>query len=111
MDEFQLYSIDNKNIILKLSEVTMNGFLFKVKVEELRKETSVLFKDVIATIAFMSETNKVVLSFECEPKNKLLDITNNQAVIDYIYENSDSGIRRNTDLYYYSSAYKDDYED
>lgn len=110
MNKFELCSMDNKNIILKLGEVKMDGFLFRVKVEELIKESNILFKDEIATIAFTGQ-NKVVLSFKCEPRNKLLDITNNQDIIDYIYENSDSEIRRSTDLYYYSSTYKDNYEE
>ena len=64
MNKFELCSMDNKNIILKLGEVKMDGFLFRVKVEELIKESNILFKDEIATIAFTGQ-NKVVLSFKC----------------------------------------------
>lgn len=110
MNKFELCSIDNKNITLKLGEVKMDGSLLKVKVKELKKESNILFEDEIATVAFTGQ-DKVVLSFKCEPRNKLLDITNNQDIIDYIYKNIAPEIRRSTDLYYYSSTYKDNYEE
>lgn len=101
MKEFRLFAKDGDKISLTIGNVSYNGTTFKVEIEELKKKSNILFEKVVATIGYME--NKVVLIFKSEPRNKLLDITKNKNLIDYIWKESGATDKINTELYYYTT--------
>lgn len=110
MRQFNLFAQDGDQISIKIDDVYIDNWVIKVKVAELKKKSDILYKDVTASRAFMSEENKIVLVFNTEDQYKLLDITDNQEMIDYIWEMSEKGLLK-YDLYRHTTEYKANFED
>lgn len=110
MRQFNLFAQDGDQISIKIDDVYIDNWVIKVKVAELKKKSDILYKDVTASGAFMSEENKIVLVFNTEDQYKLLDITDNQEMIDYIWDMSGADFLTH-DLYRHTTEYKANFED